>query len=611
MSTIKSVGQLGIVGRVGGWFSAVKTYTFAHKFVSIIALLVILGGGWWMYAKATAPGTETRYTLGTVSTSTIISTVSESGQISSSDSVDIKAKVSGEITWIGVHEGQTVRAGQALMTIDNTDAKQAVVQSQQTLAADELQYQKDSAQAPADYQKDVQALATAKDDLSTSYNDTFNDLSGTYLDLPDVVSGANNALYGYDFDTSKGQWNMDFLANLFINQSTINSSSVTSFQASAKTDYATAKSQYDAAVTAYKTTTRTSTNDQIDTLLSQSITMTTAVAQALQTELNFYGAVSDLASTYKINLPSKFTTLQSTARTNLATVNGDISTLLSDKKTLDSAKQAITNDQQTITLDQVGNTDGTNPISLQISANNIEKEKTNLANLQEALADYTVVAPFAGTISAVDVKVGDTSSAAVATIITNQQIVDLSVNEVDATKIAVGQKATLTFDAIDGLTLTGTVAQVDTVGTVSQGVVSYTVEITLDTQDSRIKPGMTVNATIQSAVHQSVLVVPSTAVKTTNGVSYVQVFNPPLPDTGGTAGVTSSVPPTQVLVTTGISDDTNIEILSGLTAGEQIVTKTTTGTATAATRAPTATTGAAGATRGGNAGFGGGAAIRL
>jgi multidrug efflux pump subunit AcrA (membrane-fusion protein) len=193
-------------------------------------------------------------------------------------------------------------------------------------------------------------------------------------------------------------------------------------------------------------------------------------------------------------------------------------------------------------------------------------------------------------VTAVDQYVGDQGgSATLATLVTPQQIAKLSLNEVDAAKVKVGDKATLTFDAIDSLTLTGTVAQIDAAGTVSQGVVSYSIDIAFDTQDTRIKPGMTVNATIQTDTKQDVLMAPSGAVKTVNGTSYVQAFTPALAETGGPSGVTSDTPPGMIEVTTGISDDTNIEIVSGLTEGQQIVTRTTaagakTGTVTSGAR---------------------------
>ncbi len=584
----------------GVWRGA-KKYALAHKVMSTIAVAVILGGGYFVYGKVFTASAETRYVLGVVAKGTLIASVSATGQVSAEDQIDIKPKASGEIVWIGTKAGDTVRAGQALMSIDSTTAKQVVADAEKSLQAAQLQYQKDSAQAPITYQNDQDALATAKENLVNDYNDTYNNLSNTYLDLPAVTTGAQNALYGYDFDLHKNQWNMDVLSNLF----TAPNSSMLAFKDKAKADYAAAKASYDSSVASYKQVSRSDSTDSLDQTLSETITMVTAVAQALQSELNFFGSVSDLAQSNSVALPTSFATLQSNTRAQLSVANGDLSTLLAQKKTLTVAKQTITTDQQNITLDQVGNQTGENPISLQIEKNNLEKQQQDLIQQKTNLSDYTVVAPFAGTLASVSAKVGDMAgSAAVATIITARQIANLSLNEVDAAKIKLGEKATLTFDAVDGLSLTGTVAQIDSLGTVSQGVVSYTVKVAFDVQDNRIKPGMTANATIQSAVHQDVLTVPSSAVKTQNGASYVLVFDPAITDTGGTQGTVSKVLPRQVGVTTGISSDTDVEILSGLTEGQQIVTRTVTGTAATASAARTTTT-----TRTG--GGLGGAGIRL
>lgn len=601
-----------MIKKVSMWLGGVKKYALTHKVISSAAIIIVLFGGWYAYGKATSTTGEVRYVLGTASTSTIIATVSGSGQISSSNTVDIKPKVSGTITWVGVKAGQKVYAGQAIASIDAADARQALVSAQQSLAASELQYQKDAATAPIDFQKDQTALTNAQGDLADEYISAYNTLSSTYLDEPAVATGLNNILYGFDFSQSNSQWNVDALANLFVNDS--QKMQIQRFATSAKADYTAARNLYDPAILAYKATSRTSTPDVLEAMIQQSIDSTTALAQAAQSELNFLSQVNDLAQANNQKLPTTFTTLQTNARSYLSTANSDLSALLAEKKAISNEKQAVTTAQQNITLDQVGNTGGSNPISLQISANNIAKQKADIASQEANLADYTIVAPFSGVLSAVDAKVGDTAgSTAVASIITTQNVVDLSLNEVDAAKVAVGQKATLTFDAIEDLTLTGTVAEIDAVGTVSQGVVSYAVKITLDTQDARIKSGMTVNATIQSATHANVLTVPSSAVKTIGGSSYVMVFNPPLEDTAGTAGlavqagVLSATPPAQVPVIVGISDDTNVEILSGLVAGQQIVTRTITGTTAKATTATTArtTTVTGGAVRagGGNAGF--------
>ena len=586
----------------------VKNLALAYKKTSIALAIVVLVIGYYGYSKLTTTAGKTEYVLSSVQKGTLITSVTGTGQILASDQIDIKPKVSGqEITWVGVNPGDKVYAGQALMSIDDTDAKTALTSAEQSLVTAQLQYQKDKATAPIDYQNTNNALTNAQDDLDTTFNDTFNTLSGTYLDLPVTVTGTQNILYGFDLSPSAKQWNIDVTDNMFNNVNNSDLVTLNGFAQTAESDLNAAMVKYNAAILLNQKITRSSSNDDITQFLAQTIDTTTSLAQALQSQLNWLGDVINLAQADNIKLPTTISTLQTSARSYLSTVNTDLSSLLAQKKSIDLGEQAIVSDQQNIQLLQVGNTDGTDPISLQIEANNITTQETNLAQLKQNVADCTIYAPFDGIISAVDVKKGDiASSAAVATIITNQALAEISLNEIDATKISVGEKATLTFDAIDGLTISGTVAEIDSVGTVSQGVVSYNVKIDFDTQDSRIRPGMTVNAAIQSEVHEDTLYVPSGAVKTKSGTNYVETFNPPLVNTGTSAGVTSPTLPIQTTVTTGISDGTNVEILTGLVEGQQVVSRTilsTTATKTT-TAAPSATSllgGGAGGARGGGA----------
>ena len=193
------------------------------------------------------------------------------------------------------------------------------------------------------------------------------------------------------------------------------------------------------------------------------------------------------------------------------------------------------------------------------------------------------------------------SGTTLGTAITDQQVANVTLNEVDVAKVALGDKATLTFDAVSGLTITGTVSEIDTVGTVSQGVVNYTVKISLDTSDSRIKSGMSVSANIATAVHQDVVMVPSSAVKTSNGASYVLTVPASTPVSTTTTGQTLATTPTQTTVQVGISDGTDTEITSGISDGDKSVTKTVITTSTATTTAPSATSLLGGSTnRGGS-----------
>ena len=571
-----------------------KVYAFAHKFAAVVVLAVLSAAGYWGYSAFGNSGGERRYILGTVTRGTLVVSVTGSGQVSALDQIDIKPKSAGDITWVGIKAGDTVRAGQALASIDSTEAKQAILDAEASLSEAKLQYQKDSAQAPIDYDKSIEALAEAKANIITTQNDTYNTLSSAYLDLPGAVTGMQNILYGYDLSQNKSQWNISVLRN-----SSSDSDIIRAFADVADRDYKTARAKYDQAVLDYKTLTRYSNSEDLEKFLSSSIDTTTAIAQALQSDLNLLDAVVDDTTMHGWVVNPTIMTMRANSRSYLATANSNLSAMLNQQKSLDSAKKAIRDNERAIEIYKIGNPSGDNPISLQSSAQAIANQERNLQELKNNLANYTIVAPFGGVIASLNLKRFDTVStgSAVATLITNQKVAQLSLNEVDATKVNLGDKATLTFDAIDELTLTGEVVGIDAVGTVSQGVVSYKVKIGFDSQDERIKSGMTVNASIQTDVRQDVLVVPSSAVKAQSGASYVQIFSPALSvtslsrDVGGAQGVTSNSVPQRVEVTIGVSDDANVEILSGLEEGQQIVTRTVTGTAVANTTSPTNTRG--------------------
>ncbi|MFA6535824.1 MAG: HlyD family efflux transporter periplasmic adaptor subunit [Candidatus Paceibacterota bacterium] len=584
-------------------FSKIATFIKKHKIWSSLILIVLVVVGIYTYRSLTSTVGETRYILGTVERGAIISSVSGSGQVSTSDQIDIKPKASGDITWVGVSAGDTVRAGQALAYIDATDAKRAVVDSEQSLAQAKLQFQKDSAQAPIDYQKAIEGLDDAKKSLATTFNDTFNVVSDAYLALPTVMTGAQGIIYGTDLSINKTQTNISVINNSF-------SSSDSAYEIIkpisdiAERDYTVARTEYDQSLVSYKLLTRYSNNSELEKNLTDSIKTTTSIAQALQSLLNFLDATIDQTAQRSLATDSKITTMRLSAETYLSTANSRLSSLLSQQQAIDADKRTIRDDERSLTILRIGNPDGNNPISLQSSAYSLTTQENNLRKLRDDLANYAITAPFAGTVASVNLKKFDTvgTGTAVATLVTNQKIAELSLNEVDAAKVKVGNKAILTFDAIENLTLTGSVASIDTVGTVSQGVVSYVVKIAFDSQNVQIKSGMTVNASIQTEVKQDVLAVPTSAVKTQNGVSYVQVFATPFTDAGGTQGVISNAAPEQIEVVTGISDDSKVEIVSGLTEGQQIITRTISGTATAAKTTTTSTNR--------NTGFGG-SGIRL
>jgi HlyD family secretion protein len=534
-------------------YAKLTAYAFAHKVISTVVLIILLGGGWLTYGHLTATSAQTRYVLGTAQMGTIVSTVSGSGQVAAVGEVEVPSKTSGDLLSVNVQSGQEVKAGAVLAQVDASDALY-------DLETAKISYDKLVTVDPAD-------LQDAKDAAASAYANARGSLSKASSDMHDVLDGIDALFSGY------------------LNSSKTPGISQTGrgYISTAQKSYYTAAGlvkQYDMSLASISTA---SSQADIESALSQAYDAATSAAQAAkyaQDAVVYVRSHQDGGDT-------------ATSDSAYSSVTGLVSTATGAVSSLSSAKSSAIESRQALADLQAG------PDTL-----DLRSQQLSLQQKQQAVADATVRAPFDGIVSKVDVTKGETvgSGTAIATLITKSQIAELSLNEVDAAKVAVGNNVTLTFDAIEGLTLTGKVAQIDAAGTVAQGVVSYAVQIAFDSQDSRIKSGMTVNANIQTAAHTDALIVPSSAVKTANGASYVQVFDPPLADLGGTAGVTSSAPPRSIEVTTGISDDTNVEILSGLKEGQQVVVRTISGTAPAArtTAAP------AGAARGGALRIGGG-----
>ena len=290
----------------------------------------------------------------------------------------------------------------------------------------------------------------------------------------------------------------------------------------------------------------------------------------------------------------KFATLTNQSKWTITLPNVSATNYLSNYTAYQSALQS---------KNQTGSTSDLSTLNIKAKELAVKQKENALADAKENLSNYYITAPFSGVVASVPVIDGlpVSSSTVLATVITNQKLATISLNEVDVAKIKLGNKATITFDAIPDMTMTGIVAQIDAIGTVSQGVVTYNVKISFDTQNDIAKDGMSVSVAIITDVHQNILTVPSSAIKSQNGTKYVETFPAPLPEpTDGLQGSLSVIAPTKQNVEVGVSDDTSTEVISGLTENTVIVTKTITASAVkSATTTPSLLNAVGGNTRGG------------
>jgi HlyD family secretion protein len=198
----------------------------------------------------------------------------------------------------------------------------------------------------------------------------------------------------------------------------------------------------------------------------------------------------------------------------------------------------------------------------------VKQNEASLQQAQLALAKASVLAPFDGTVGDIYTQIGQSASTSTQALV----LVDLSqvglivtLAETDVPKVQVGQKAQILLDALQGQVFTGTVSEIDLVGTVTSGVVNYLATIAVQDPSESMRSGMNATANIILQQRQNVLLVPNRAVRTVS--TRVR-----------TATVLYEGQLIDVPVTIGLTGDTQSEVLSGLQEGDIVLTTQTTTT---------------------------------
>lgn len=528
--------------------SSTKKYIGSHKKISIVALIIIIVGGYYIYKTAFASPAVPQYVLAPVTQGKITQTVTGSGQVSSENQLDVTSEVSGKITAIKATVGQAVKTGDIIATLDAHDALVDLQSAQ-------ISYQK-LTEPPK-----TADLNTATNNLTKAYNDGFSNVAATFIDVPGIMSGLKDMLYS----------NSGYLSN---NQNQNFTETGRAYRQTAGETYDKTNLKYAVILSLYKTLDKNSSREKIDDLIAKTYDFAKDVAQTVRDTQNAVNFISVSQPDY---FPSAASAAATSVNTWLSEANSHVSSLLSSQNSIESSIDSLA------TLEK-----GADDLD-------IKSERLSLSEKQRTYEKYFIRAPFDGIIGRIPVKVYDQAGngTVIATLSSSKKMTTIPLNEVDAVKVKKGNRVELTFDAIAGLSVTGIVDSVDLVGTQSQGVVTYNIKIIFEGIDERILPGMSVDATIITEEKTGILVVPAGAIKGKGKATYVEAF-----DTGAaittpngktkTVTISSATPPQQIKVTVGQSDDTNTEILSGLKEGQTIVIRTiAAGMATASTATPT------------------------
>ncbi|MEF3274098.1 MAG: efflux RND transporter periplasmic adaptor subunit [Chloroflexus sp.] len=182
------------------------------------------------------------------------------------------------------------------------------------------------------------------------------------------------------------------------------------------------------------------------------------------------------------------------------------------------------------------------------------------------LEEATLRAPFAGVIAAINVAPGEAvgNQAPIVLIDLSRYLVQATVDEVDVSRVTIGQPVEVTVDALNAPPFSGQVINIEPLPAGNSGVTAYRVTIAFDPAGQPVRPGMTTSTAIIVATRSDVLQVPAAALRTVGTKTLVDVVTV---DSNGQRTISERA------VQTGLRANGMVEIQSGLAEGEQVVVR--------------------------------------
>ena len=469
---------------------------------------------------------EASYQTATVETRNITRSLSSSGTLQPADSYTVSTLVSGEILSDTFEEGDQVEKGQLLYTLDSSGASNSQTQAQNSYT-----------QAQTNYQQAVAAKYPTAD-LSGTVSEVYvknGDTVSAGTELMRIVGDNHIYLTGLFPYASPSDFYIGQTATIYIN-------------GFAGTTTGT--------VTAVSTSTVTTSSGQ-QAVSVQVKASNPGLVTSDYTATIYVGSYASYGQT-SINLgTSSVVTAEASGKiSGLSWLAGD---------TISEGDRICT-----ITGNSVDN-------SIQNAEINVENAQSSLENAKETLDDYSITAPISGEVVTKNAKAGDKiegGSDGTLCVIYDLSYLEMTMNidELDISDVAVGQEVQITADAVEGPTYTGVVTKVSVAGTTSGGITTYPVTVRIDETDG-LRPGMNVDAEIILDSAEDVLAIPSGAVNRGNTVLITA-------DSPSAANALDQEAPegyVYVEVETGISDDSYIQILSGLQEGDTVAYLQTSG----------------------------------
>lgn len=485
---------------------------------------------------------KTAASEGKVSTSivkkrTITSQLSSSGTIAAKDTYSITSLVEGEVISADFEEGDQVEKGQVLYQIDVSSMETELKSANNTLARAESDYQT----ALEDYNE---ALSKYSGNTYKSGEEGY--IKTLYIKEGDKISSGTKIADLYDDRIM--ELRLPFLSNEAVNIAA-GSEAIITLSDSMEQLGGTVK-----------------TVSNLEEVLSggrlvRYVTIRVENPGGLSPDLTATASVGEFTS----SLEGSFTASVDTVLSADIDASADLETLLVNEGDYLSKGTPVFRIEEKSAEKLIRSFKD----SLDKAEESVESAQSKLESTQDNYENYTVTAPIAGQIITKSVKAGDNISKSSSGSTTLAVIYDLSkytfemsVDELDVGKVKVGQSVKVTADAIEGVTFTGSVTNVSLESSNSNGVTNYPVTVTLD-ETGDLLPGMNVDGVIILEEAENVLTIPSDSLIRGNRVyvkdDSVTEANGPVP-----AGFKP------VEVETGLISDEYVEIVNGLSEGDEV-----------------------------------------
>lgn len=494
---------------------------------SILAAIILIScAGCGKKAQETSQEEDTKATNVTVveaADQNIVSKITNTGEVKPCEEVSVSAKVSGKVQSLKAEVGKYVKAGEVLFIIEDTDYR--------------LQYN--------------QALASYNN-AQASYNST---VGGTQKQS---VSQAQQSLTAAQSEYDSALQNYGREKELYENNSSVVLAQNALTDAKAARDRAYALYNEDVSLISARNALENARNTYTRT---QSLF---DMGAASQTDL-------DTARIAYENADANLKAQESSAKANLETADSGVlkaeenlrTTTVTAAASFDAAKTRLTNAEANLKTSKENYNLTVNVLNPERKASaeaSVKSAKAALDIAKNTLDNTAVKAPISGYVTMCSAVAGQNIQAgagAVTLINSNSMDIELNLTEAVVTKVQPGAEAIIQVPSAGITGLTGNVASVSPSKNTTSGL--FAVKINVPNADNALKGGMFADVEIVTKRTDNVLAVPTDTLLSEDDESYVYLLN------GENAVKTR--------VVTGAADDQYTEILSGISAGDQIIQK--------------------------------------